>query len=70
MMGGGTAYAPTKGADTMIQLPEYREWEIGNTTYKVTSVFAGKGDLRELYEKYIIDLNADKAGQAAEHGEG
>ena len=40
----------------MSQLPEQVEYEIGGTLYKVTSIFAEKGSLREIYEDLIITM--------------
>ena len=32
------------------------EYEVGGTLYKVTSIFAEKGSLREIYEDLIITM--------------
>ncbi len=49
------AYAPLKGADKMQILPSYSEKKIGDTTYKVISIFAENGSLKDIYEKFIIN---------------
>jgi len=36
-------------------LPDYLEVRSGDTVYKVTSIFAEKGDLCSLWEMLIID---------------
>ena len=40
----------------MSQLPEQGEYEVGGTLYKVTSLFAEQGSLREIYEDLIITM--------------
>lgn len=57
------AYAPIREVDSM-QLPSYSEYQIGDTTYKVSSIFAEKGSLKEIYEKFII--NSEKRMQSAD----
>ncbi len=56
------AYAPIREVDSM-QLPSYSEYQIGDMTYKVSSIFAEKGSLKEIYEKFII--NSEKRMQTA-----
>ena len=56
-----TAYAPTKGVDKMKLLPTYAEYKIGDTVYKVTSIFSEKSTLKEIYEKFVI--NSEKVMQ-------
>lgn len=36
-------------------LPSYSEKKIGDTTYKVISIFAENGSLKDIYEKFIIN---------------
>ena len=55
MMDKTATYPFNKGADNMRYLPAYREYIVGNTKYKVSSVFSDKGNLKEIYEKYIIN---------------
>ena len=61
MTGQTTAYAPTKGGNEMTLLPAYNEYKIGDTVYKVTSIFSEKGTLKEIYEKFVI--NSEKVMQ-------
>lgn len=61
MTGQTTAYAPTKGGTKMTLLPSYHEYKIGDTVYKVTSIFSEKSTLKEIYEKFVI--NSEKVLQ-------
>ena len=38
----------------MTLLPSYNEYKIGDTVYKVTSIFSEKGTLKEVYEELVI----------------
>ena len=49
MMDKTATYPSNKGADNMRYLPAYREYIVGNTKYRVSSVFSGKGNLKEIY---------------------
>lgn len=45
----------------MTLLPAYNEYKIGDTVYKVTSIFSENGTLKEIYEKLVI--NSEKVLQ-------
>ena len=65
MMDKAVSYPFSKGADSMRYLPEYREYTIGNTKYKVISVFANKGALKEIYERYVINCEKERTKYSA-----
>ena len=65
MMGKTAAYPSNKGVDNMRYLPAYQEYIVGNTKYKVSSVFSDKGDLKEIYEKYIINCEKEMQKHSA-----
>ena len=58
MMDKTATYPSNKGADNMRYLPAYRE-------YMVSSVFSGKGNLKEIYEKYIVNCEKEMQKRSA-----
>ena len=65
MMDKTATYPSNKGADNMRYLPAYREYIVGNTKYRVSSVFSGKGNWKEIYEKYIVNCEKEMQKRSA-----